>query len=151
MKYKCPKCGEIFEGELKSCPKCGRKFKYAESASKDDKLAVSSKAVDTSKESYFDGFTIQYIGWSLLGALLTIVTLGICYPLALGMIERWKAEHTVINGYRLRFDGSAGSLIPRWILWMFLTIITLGIFGLTLPVRLEKWKASRLVLVPEKK
>ena len=33
-------------------------------------------------KSYFDGGLLQLIDWSLLGALVTICTLGICYPWA---------------------------------------------------------------------
>lgn len=32
------------------------------------------------KESYFDGGLLQQIGWSILGAIITVCTLGICYP-----------------------------------------------------------------------
>ena len=30
--------------------------------------------------SYFDGGLLQLIGWKLLGALVTTITLGICAP-----------------------------------------------------------------------
>ena len=59
------------------------------------------------KESYFDGGLLQQIGWTLLGSLLTICTFGICLPWAVCMLENWKVKHTVIEGKRLCFDGSA--------------------------------------------
>ena len=107
--------------------------------------------IDTNAPSYFDGRLYQMIGWWLLGALVTIVTLGICFPLAYGWIVAWKTNHTVINGYRQKFVGVAGSLIPRWILWGFLTIITLTIFGWWTPIRLEKWRAERTIQVKDEK
>ena len=107
--------------------------------------------IDTTAPSYFDGRLYQMIGWGLLGALVTIVTLGICYPLAYGWMVAWKTNHTVINGYRQKFVGIAGSLIPRWILWGFLTIITLTIFGWWTPIRLEKWRAERTIQVKDEK
>ena len=177
MKFKCSSCGEVFTEQLDTCPKCGgevvlinkpevvggglleslstkqRKKLKAELMNEilhpeTKEINKETPTVDTNEKSFFDGYTIQYIGWYLLGLLLTSFTLGICYPISIGMIERWKAKHTVINGYRLTFVGSLASLLPRWILWMLLTILTLGIFGLTLPVRIEKWKVSRLVLLP---
>ena len=105
--------------------------------------------IDQNAPSYFDGRLIQLIGWTLLGALVTIFTLTICFPLAYAWIIKWECKHTVVNGYRQRFDGVAGSLIPRWILWTFLTIITLTIFGWWTPIRLRKWKVARIVLVKE--
>lgn len=107
--------------------------------------------IDTTAPSYFDGRLYQMIGWGLLGGLVTIVTLGICYPLAYGWMVAWKTNHTVINGYRQKFVGVAGSLIPRWILWGFLTIITLTIFGWWTPIRLKKWRAERTIQVKDEK
>ena len=41
------------------------------------------------KESYFDGGLLQQIGWSILGAIITVCTLGICYPWAKCMLINW--------------------------------------------------------------
>ena len=101
--------------------------------------------------SYFDGKLHQFIGWNLLGWLVTLVTLGICFPLWYGWIVKWECKHTVIRGYREYFDGKPSSLIPRWILWSFLTLITLTIFGWWTPIRLRKWKVARIRLVKDKK
>lgn len=92
------------------------------------------------EKSYFDGGLAQFIGWYLLGGLVTMVTLGICFPWACTMIYNWEIKHTVINGKRLQFDGKAIQLFGNWIKWFLLTIITLGIYGLWLPIKLKKWK-----------
>lgn len=94
------------------------------------------------KESYFDGGLLQLIGWKLLGGLLTIITLGICYPWVLCMVYGWEANHTVINGKRLYFDGTAIQLFGNWIKWLFFTIITLGIYSFWLQISLKKWKTK---------
>lgn len=93
-------------------------------------------------KSYFDGGLLSYIGWSILGALVTVFTLGICYPWALCMVYGWKINHTVVEGRRLQFNGTAIGLFGNWIKWFLLCIITVGIYSFWLFISLEKWKAK---------
>lgn len=104
---------------------------------------MSARELD--QQSYFDGGLLQLIGWNLLGVLITIFTLGICYPWALCMVYGWKANHTTIEGRRLKFVGSAVGLFGNWIKWFLLTIITLGIYGFWLGIALEKWKVKNTI------
>ncbi|MBR5302704.1 MAG: hypothetical protein IKU38_07710 [Clostridia bacterium] len=90
--------------------------------------------------SYFDGGLLSLIGWSLLAWLITIFTLGFGYPFAACMLYRWEARHTIINGYRLRFDGTGWQLIGKWIIWMLLTLITAGIYSFWLVIKLKQWR-----------
>ncbi len=94
------------------------------------------------QESYFNGGLLQLIGFRLLGGIITICTLGICLPWAYTMIYNWEVKHTVINGERLTFDGTAIGLFGNWIKWLLLTIITLGIYGLWVGIKLKKWRVS---------
>lgn len=96
----------------------------------------------TKGNSYFDGGLLQLIGWSILGVIITVITLGICYPWALCMQYGWKIRHTVINGQRLAFDGSAVQLFGNWIKWLLLCLITFGIYSFWLGIALEKWKTK---------
>lgn len=93
-------------------------------------------------KSYFDGGLLQLAGWSILGFIITGITLGICYPWALCMVYGWKINHTVIDGRRLKFNGKAVGLFGLWIKWLLLSIITLGIYGLWVGISLEKWKVK---------
>lgn len=93
-------------------------------------------------ESFFDGGLLQQIGWKILGALVTLITLGICFPWAYCMIYRWEAKHTVINGHRLAFDGTAMQLFGNWIKWLLLSIITFGIYALWMQIKLKKWQVK---------
>lgn len=94
------------------------------------------------ENSYFDGGLLQLTGWRLVGALITVVTLGICYPWALCMVYGWKTKHTVINGHRLVFDGSAVGLFGNWVKWLLLCVITVGIYSFWLGIALKKWKTK---------
>ncbi len=94
------------------------------------------------ENSYFDGGLLQLTGWRLVGALITVVTLGICYPWALCMVYGWETKHTVINGHRLVFDGSAVGLFGNWVKWLLLCVITVGIYSFWLGIALKKWKTK---------
>lgn len=89
--------------------------------------------------SYFDGGLFQLLGWRILGFLVTTLTLGICTPWAVCMVEKWKVKHTVIEGKRLAFDGRAIQLFGKWMLWLLLTIITAGIYSFWLAIKMKKW------------
>jgi uncharacterized membrane protein YjgN (DUF898 family) len=87
----------------------------------------------------FDGGAGSFFLVGLGATLLTIITLGIALPWAIAMFYRWQAEHTIINGRRLRFHGSGGSLFGHYIKWFFLTLITLGIYGFWVWPRMTRW------------
>lgn len=94
------------------------------------------------RTSFFDGGLLSLILWSIIGTLLTVCTLGICFPWALCMIYGWKINQTVIDGHRLKFSGSAVGLFGNWIKWLLLTIITLGVYSFWLSIKLEDWKVK---------
>lgn len=59
------------------------------------------------------------------------------------MIYNWEIKHTVINGRRLTFSGSAVGLFGNWIKRLIFTIITFGIYGFWVGIKLKKWKVSK--------
>jgi uncharacterized membrane protein YjgN (DUF898 family) len=88
----------------------------------------------------FDGGATTYFGTALLAFLITVCTLGICYPFGLVLRERWRAKHSYIEGRQLVFNGSAWGLFGLWWKWFFLMIITLGIYGFWVGPRISRWK-----------
>ncbi|HEY4751847.1 MAG TPA: DUF898 family protein [Candidatus Limnocylindrales bacterium] len=88
----------------------------------------------------FDGGAGSFFGVQLLGALITLFTLGICYPYALVLVERWRCEHSSIDGQRLQFTGTGAGLFGLWIKWFLLCIVTLGIYVFWVRPSLERWK-----------
>lgn len=87
----------------------------------------------------FTGGAGSWLWVGIAGFLVTVFTLGICYPWAVVMTYRWKTKHTWINGQRLRFTGSAPGLFGHWVKWFFLCVITLGIYSFWVYPRLQKW------------
>jgi uncharacterized membrane protein YjgN (DUF898 family) len=88
----------------------------------------------------FDGGAATYIGTGILAALVTICTVGICYPFAMVLRERWRAKHSSIDGFPLVFTGSAWSLFGNWLKWLALSIITIGIYLFWVGPRIQQWK-----------
>lgn len=89
---------------------------------------------------HFDGGAATYVGTGILAVLITVLTLGICYPFALVLKERWRAKHSYIDGQRLTFSGSAMGLFGNWIKWLLLSFITLGIYLFWVGPRIAGWK-----------
>lgn len=87
----------------------------------------------------FDGGAGSYIGISIGAFFLTLITLGIAIPWAICMRYRWRSQHTIIDGRRVRFTGTGGGLFGSWIKWWLLCIITLGIYSFWVVPRLTKW------------
>lgn len=99
----------------------------------------------SNQDSYFDGGLLELIGWKIIGGMITFFTLGICYPWALCMVYGWKINHTVIEGRRLKFTGSAIGLFGHWIKWWLLCLITCGVYSFWLSIALEKWKVKNTI------
>ena len=87
----------------------------------------------------FDGGAGSYLLVGIGATLLTMVTLGLALPWAICMQYRWRTQHTIINGRRLRFTGSGGGLFGNWIKWWALTIVTVGIYSFWVVPRLTRW------------
>ncbi len=92
-----------------------------------------------SRSFTFDGGAGTYLGTLILQALVTVFTLGIAYPYALVLRQRWKAHHTQINGVRLIFTGTGLGLFGQWIKWLALMIITIGVYSFWVIPRINQW------------
>ena len=55
------------------------------------------------------------------------------------MKVNWETKHTVIEGRRLKFEGTAISLFGQWIKWLLLILITLGIYSFWVSIKMKQW------------
>ena len=95
------------------------------------------------KNSYFDGGLFSSASKNILWFIITILSLGIFYPLAICMVYGRKINHTVVEGRWLIFNGSPIGLFGNWIKWLLLCIITFRIYSFLLFIALEKWEAKK--------
>ena len=78
----------------------------------------------------------------ILLELLSIITCSLATPWILVDVIRWRKRHTVINGRRLDFDGTASELFGHWIKWFLLSIVTCGIYAYFARIDYLKWEKS---------
>lgn len=90
-------------------------------------------------QSEFTGGLLDLIIRQIIGAIITVCTLGIMLPWSVVLIKRWEINNTYIDGRRLRFDGTATQLFGNYIKWWILTVITFGIYGLWVRIKMMKW------------
>ena len=79
------------------------------------------------------------IGTYILMVLISVFTLGIALPWALCIWQKWVADHTIIDGKQMVFDGTGAQLFGNYIKWWLLCMVTLGIYSLWLPIKFRQW------------
>lgn len=119
----CKNCGSpVLEGET-FCKNCG---------------------APTASGSTWDGSVFDTVVNSIVASLICVFTCGIGAPWAICYIMKFVIGHAVIDGKRMRFDGTGGQLFGNWIKWFLLIIITCGIYSFWVTPRLYKWIASHI-------
>jgi uncharacterized membrane protein YjgN (DUF898 family) len=93
----------------------------------------------------FRGGAASWFGTQILGVLITICTLGLCYPFAVVLVERWRAKNTFLHGRPLQFVGTGWGIFGLWLKWLLLSIITLGIYTFWVYPRLMQWKVENTI------
>jgi uncharacterized membrane protein YjgN (DUF898 family) len=87
----------------------------------------------------FDGGAGSFFVVTVLSALLVVCTFGLATPWAVVMRYRWRTNHTVIDGRRLRFTGTGLGLFGNWVKWWALCIVTFGVYIFWVIPRLTRW------------
>jgi uncharacterized membrane protein YjgN (DUF898 family) len=114
-------------------------------ASQSTMVAADVGAVPGVQIYQFRGGAGTWFGTQILGVLITICTVGICYPFAVVLVERWRAKNTYLYGRQLQFIGTGWGIFGLWIKWSLLSIITLGIYTFWVYPRLMQWKVEKTV------
>ncbi|WP_160665509.1 DUF898 domain-containing protein [Pseudarthrobacter sp. ATCC 49987] len=105
-------------------------------------VSAGAATVPGVKIYQFSGGAASWFGTQILGVLITICTIGTCYPFAVVLVERRRAKNT----YRqLLFIGTGWGIFGLWIKWLLLSIITVGIYAFWVYPRLMQWKVENTV------
>jgi len=96
-------------------------------------------------KSEFKGGLLDLFTINIVFYLITLFTIGLGYPFAYCMREKWLADRSYINGRQLKFIGTVSDIFIKLIKWSLLSIITLGIYSFWLSLNKYKWKIENTV------
>ena len=96
------------------------------------------------KVSTWDGGVFDTIVNSIVASLIISITCGIATPWAICYMMKFIIGHAIIDGKRMKFDGTGGQLFGNWIKWLLLMVVTCGIYSFWVAPRLYKWAASHI-------
>ena len=116
-----------------------------------DKLKDNNEnsLVINSKSKLFLG-VFDLIALNIGTGLIIIFTLGLGYPIAAVIKEKYIKDRTIISNRKIVFSGSAGDLYITYIKWMILVVITFGIYLFWLNRNILRWKVSNTNFVDKK-
>ena len=95
--------------------------------------------IPNDNSSFFDGNSFEYLGYSILGGILTFLTCGLATPWVVCMLEKWDIRHQNISNRRLVFSGTGLGFFGEYIIIALLSIITCGIYTSWGQVRMFKY------------
>ena len=91
---------------------------------------------------HFDGGALSFLCTAIAATLITVGTVGVGFPFAVVLLERWRAGHTYIDGQRLRFSGTGLGLFALLVKSSLLCFITFGVYSFWVLPRLQRWKVE---------
>ena len=97
-----------------------------------------------SAESSYDGKVGAKFGFKILGFLAGVFTFGLAKTFVICKREKYFANHTLINGAPIYFDGTGFGLLKKQALWGALTVATFGVFALWTDQQRRQWICSNL-------
>lgn len=97
-----------------------------------------------SAESSYDGKVGAMFGFKILGFLAGVFTFGLAKTFVICKREKYFANHTIINGAPIYFDGTGFGLLKKQALWGALTVATFGVFALWTDQQRRQWICSNL-------
>jgi len=92
----------------------------------------------------FRGKGLSYLWLAIWTGLLTVLTLGLLWPVAYASQQRWVARNTYVDGKQLVFLGSGLGIFATWLKIMLLSVITLGIYAPWGWCAVKRWQVNNL-------
>ena len=138
----CTNCGNSVPEEYAFCTNCGTKVQATPVAVQQPNNDDYNGGYDAPAGSTWDGGVLETFLASIVYSLIVTFTCGIATPWAVCYFYKFVISHVIIDGKRLYFNGTGGSLFGNWLLWTLLTVITCGIYGFWVAPKMYKWFSS---------
>lgn len=144
----CTNCGFNNKDENRYCKSCGSQLpildadgniissentNYTSNPQNNTTVYYQQNMPQQTKASYFDGNVFQLLGLNILCTIISVITFGFGVPWASVLKTRWVTKHTVINGKRLYFNGTASQLFGKIIGWILIQmgVLVVGLIAAT--------------------
>lgn len=152
----CPYCGNQLADDMQFCNNCGANQYAAPASAAAAQAPQYTQAPQYAQPQYaqppvgsvmgsdWDGGVLDTVVNSIVASLIITFTCGIATPWAICYMMKFVISHAIVDGRRLSFTGTGGSLFGNWIKWMLLTVITCGIYSFWVIPRMYKWVVSHI-------
>ena len=107
-----------------------------------EKLPAPIGEKTNAKKSYLDIGLFDHIALGIGTGIVSLLVMGIGYPIAISIKEKYLADRKKYSGEALEFRGTYGDLFIYFIKWIILTILTLGIYSFWLERNMLRWKSE---------
>jgi hypothetical protein len=77
----------------------------------------------------FQGRMGPFVGMNVLGAFLSLITVGVYYPWYIARVTRWLAENTSLDGKPWGFAGKGGRLFVILLLTLVIPMVVLAVIA----------------------
>ena len=91
----------------------------------------------------FDGTLVEISKLMIRGWALTLISLGLLYPLHRHRFQEYWVSRTRFGSSRFYYEGTASDLFPIWIRGFLLSLISFGVYSFWLRAGLQRYFWSR--------
>ena len=149
IRYRCPKCGDVFEGRLSECPNCHAKFRFRDLNEKKEEEPKKEEPVEEVKaesEKAPEAPAPEEKKEEINEEPAPAMEVAKVEEVAETEVIDQKPDVSALVQGASYFDGKTIQLIGTYLKGILLAIVTLGILSCAVPYFLMKWEIKHTVV-----
>ena len=149
IRYRCPKCGDVFEGRLSECPNCHAKFRFRDLNEKKEEESKKEEPVEEVKaesEKAPEAPAPEEKKEEVNEEPAPAMEVAKVEEVAETEVVDQKPDVSALVQGASYFDGKTIQLIGTYLKGILLAIVTLGILSCAIPYFLMKWEIKHTVV-----